>query len=77
MVSIKENVAKVKANFIGAGLGAVTFYLGAKKYGKVSNKYALIGLSVAGLVVGAIAQQKFVAKKGAPTKEQVTAPVTK
>ena len=67
--------AKIKTNFIGAGLGAVAFYLGAKKYGKVSNKYALIGIGVAGLIVGAMAQQRIVAKKGAPTKESVSAPV--
>lgn len=77
MVEIKKNVAKIKTNFIGAGLGALAFYFGAKKYGKVSNKYALVSLGVAGLLVGAMAQQKIVAKKGAPTKETVIAPVTK
>ncbi len=75
MVAVKENVAKIKANFVGAGIGAVSFYFGAKKFGKVNNKYALIGLGVAGLIVGAMAQAHFVTKQNAPTKEVVKAPV--
>lgn len=49
---IKKTVAKVKNNpliTIGAGVGA--FYL-SKKY-NITNKYALIGLTVLGGITGA------------------------
>ena len=68
---MRENVAKVKANWIGAAAGAVVLVLAAKKFAKVNNKWALIGIGVAGLVVGGMVQAKISSKKGAPTKKIV------
>jgi len=61
-MNIKNLPSTVTSNLIGAGLGAVAFYLGAKKVAKVENKYYVIGLVVVGAIVGAVAQSKIKSK---------------
>lgn len=68
---MKKQINVVKANPIGAVVVAGLAFYAAKKYGKVSNKFALAGIAAAGLVIGANAQAKVVARKSAPTKETV------
>lgn len=68
---MKTQINVVKANPIGAVVVAGAAFYAAKKYGKVSNKFALVGIAVAGLVIGAHLQAKVVAKKSTPTKETV------
>jgi len=72
MADVRENVAKIKANWIGAAAGAVVTVIAAKKFAKVNNKWALIGIGVAGLVIGGMVQAKIASKtNGAPTKKIV------
>lgn len=76
MGAIKENVAKIKNNPIGAVVGGVAFFYGAKKFAKVENKWALGAIAVVGVVVGALVQSKIRAKSGAPTAQTVTTTTT-
>ncbi len=69
--TIKVTIGKVKNNPIGAVVGAVGAFFAAKKFGKVTNKYALAGIAVAGLVVGAMAQSAIKAKSSAPKASDV------
>ncbi len=71
MADMRENIARVKANWIGAAAGAVVTVVAAKKLAKINNRWALIGIGVAGLVIGGMVQAKIAAKKGAPTKKVV------
>ena len=71
METIKSSVSTIKSNFIGAAVGAGVGYYASKKFGKVENKWALIGLTIVGAVAGAMAQAKFAAKKSAPTAATV------
>lgn len=68
---MKENVAKVTSNPIGAVVGGVAVFFAAKKLGKVQNKWALIGLTAVGVIAGALAQNAIKAKKSQPTVAEV------
>lgn len=74
---MKEQIKKITSNPIGAVVGAGAFYFGAKKFAKVENTWALVGLAVVGGVVGAMVQAKIKAKQGAPTASTVATPVKK
>lgn len=74
MATFKENVAKVTGNPIGAIAGGAAAFLAAKKLGKVSNKWVLVGVTLAGVVVGALIQGKIKAKKSQPTVTDVKKP---
>jgi hypothetical protein len=63
---MKNQIAKITSNPIGSVVGGVAFFYGAKKFGNISNMYALVGVSLLGVVVGAMAQAKFM-PKGQPT----------
>lgn len=76
-MSIRENVAKIKNNPIGAVVGGVAFFYGAKKFAKVENKWALAGIAVVGVVVGAFVQSKMKAAQSVPTASTATAPAKK
>ncbi len=67
---MKNQWNKIASNWLGAGVGAVGVYFAAKKYGNVSNKWALVALGVVGAVAGAYVQSKI--KGGAPTKDSIT-----
>jgi len=63
---MKNQISKITANPIGSIAGGVAFYYGAKKFANISNMYVLAGVSLLGVVVGAMAQAKFM-PKGQPT----------
>lgn len=67
---MKNQISKITSNWLGAGIGAVGVYFAAKKYGNVSNKWALVALAVVGAVGGAYVQSKI--KGGSPSKETIT-----
>ncbi len=69
--TVEKTVTTVKNNWMGGAAVGVVAYLVAKKYGNVSNKWALAGLVVAGVLVGATIQAKVMAKKSAPTAATV------
>lgn len=71
MESLKAIGSSLKSNPVGLVAGAAAGYFGAKKLGKISNKWALIGLTVVGAIVGATIQGKIKAKKSAPTAATV------
>jgi outer membrane lipoprotein SlyB len=64
---MKEQIAKVQNNLIGSLAGAGLAYFAAKKYGKVTNMYALVGIAIAGVLAGANIQSGIKAKNSAPT----------
>ena len=68
---IKKSITTLKNNPIGAIAGGVLAFYGAKKFGKVENMYALIGISIAGVVLGSMAQNMMKAKASVPTATDV------
>lgn len=63
---MKNQISKITSNPIGAIVGGVAFYYGAKKMANISNMYALLAIAAVGLYVGAMAQAKLM-PSGAPT----------
>lgn len=63
---IKTQVGKVKNNPIGAVAGAAASFWVAKKYGKVTNKWLLGGIAVAGIFVGANVQSMVKTQMNTP-----------
>jgi outer membrane lipoprotein SlyB len=72
---MKEQIAKIKTNPVGTGVGAVGGYLIATKVLKTEKLWMTIAVAVVGGVVGAMVQANMKAKKGMPTASTVTAPV--
>jgi len=68
---MKNQISKITGNPLGAVVGGVAFYYGAKKLGKVENMYILIGLSIVGAIAGASMIPNLLSK-GAPTITTVT-----
>ena len=69
---MKEQMKKITSNPVGAIAGGLVVFYGAKKMGKVSNMYALAGLTLVGVIAGAMIQAKIGAKKSVPTAATVT-----
>lgn len=67
-----KQIAKVTNNPVGAIVGGVAGFYAAKKFGNVSNKWMLAGITVVGVVVGAMAQSMMKAQAGAPKATTVT-----
>ena len=65
-MKLKEVTGKVRNNPIGAVVGAAAAFMAAKKFGKVSNMYALAGIAVAGLILGGMAQSAIKTKANTP-----------
>jgi hypothetical protein len=61
-MDVKSVVNTPMANPIGAIAGGVAAYMGAKKLLKLENKWAVWGLAIAGVVVGATVQAKMKSK---------------
>lgn len=61
-MTIKGTIDSITASPIGALVGGAALYLGAKKFMKVENKYALVGLALVGVIAGAMAQSKMKSK---------------
>ncbi len=61
-MTIKTIGGNLKSNPVGAIVGGVALFFGAKKLMKVENKYALAGLTLVGVFVGAMAQSKLKSK---------------
>lgn len=71
MEIVNKTVSVVKNNFIGAIVGAGAGFLVAKKVIKTEKTWLKIVITIVGAGVGATAQSKFFAKKGAPTSATV------
>lgn len=70
-MNIKDQVSKITSNPIGAIAGGGAAFYGAKKFGKVTNKWVLAGITLVGVVAGAFVQAKIKAHKSHPTAETV------
>lgn len=66
MNQIQSQINSVTSNAIGAIVGGVAMYYGAKKL-NVSNKWAVWGIALAGVIVGANVQKGMSAAKSKPT----------
>lgn len=72
MSVIKDNVAKVKNNPLGAIAGVGAGYLVATKLVKTEKMWMKVVISLVGGVAGAMVQAKMKARKGVPTAQTVT-----
>ena len=61
-MTIKSIGGNLKSNPVGAIVGGVALFFGAKKLLKVENKYALAGLALVGVIAGAMVQSKIKSK---------------
>jgi uncharacterized protein YcfJ len=66
---MKEQLAKLTGNPIGAVAGGVVGYFAAKKM--VEKTWALVAVTALGVVAGAYAQSMLKAKSGAPKAADV------
>ena len=66
---ISEYTAKITNNPIGAVAGGGVAFFVAKKFGKLTNIWALIGIAIGGVVLGAYGQSKIKAKAGSPNAQ--------
>lgn len=66
METVKVQFSKLTSNAIGTIAGGFAAFWLAKRYGKVSNNYALGGIAIAGAFAGAYAQSKMKAKASTP-----------
>ena len=67
MKSIKEMGSNLTRTPMGTIGGAALAFLAAKKFGKVENKWMLIGITIAGAIAGSIIEYKIRAKNVKPT----------
>lgn len=68
---MNKQISTITSNPIGAVVGGLAAFYGAKKFASVSNKWALGAIAVAGIVAGAMVQAKVSAKVGAPNKATI------
>lgn len=68
---MKDQLKKVTSNPVGAVVGGVAFYYGAKKMANVQNNIALIAIAVIGAYAGATVQSNMKAKASVPTQATV------
>lgn len=71
MNAIKTSVAKVKNNPIGAVAGGVVAVVALRKFTKVRNIWATVGVGIVGVAAGAMVQSMIRSKAGAPNKDMV------
>ena len=67
MSKVTEQIAKVKSNPVGAGVGAIAGYLVAIKLVKSDSLLVKIGATALGLIAGSMIQAKMKSNKGVPT----------
>ena len=65
----QKQMAKVTNNPIGSIVGGVAGYYVAKKMANVSNMWAIAGITILGVVLGANAQSMMKAQSGTPTAQ--------
>jgi len=64
---MNKTITSVTSNPMGAVIGGIAVFYGAKKFANVSNMYVLIGATVLGILGGAMVQKSIVASKSKPT----------
>lgn len=67
---VRQQTAKITNNPLGAIVGGVAVFYGAKKFAKVSNYWLLGGLTIVGVIAGAMIQGSMKGK-GQPTAADV------
>lgn len=66
MEIVKKGVSTLKNNWKGALVGGVAGFYVAKKYGKVTNKWALVGIAIGSALLGSAVEYKIKAKTVQP-----------
>jgi hypothetical protein len=64
---MNKTISSVTSNPLGAIVGGVAVFYGAKRFANVSNTYVLIGATVLGIIGGAMAQKSIQASMSKPT----------
>ena len=64
---MNKTISSVTSNPMGAIVGGVAVFYGAKKFAKVSNTYVLIGENVLRIIGGSMAQKSIQASMSKPT----------
>lgn len=57
--TVKDTIKPFYTNVMGGVLGAVATFIAAKKLGKMTNMYALVGMSALGYMAGSAAQHAY------------------
>lgn len=70
---MKNQLSIVQKHIIGSIIGGVVVYLAMKKFAHVEHKWALVALTVAGVVAGANAQAAHESKAGKPSASMAKA----
>ena len=61
---VKQSMALIKTNMIGAIAGLGVTYVGINRYTQISNRWAKIGLTILGGVAGAYLQGEIMKRSG-------------
>lgn len=61
-MDIKSTLKMPMSNPVGFLVGGAAVYFAAKKFMKIENKYAIIGLAIVGGIAGAMVQSKMKSK---------------
>lgn len=64
---MNKTISSVTSNPMGAVVGGIAVFYGAKKFAKVSNTMVLIGATILGVIGGAMAEKTIKASKSKPT----------
>lgn len=63
---MNKTISSVTSNPMGAVIGGIAVFYGAKKFASVSNMYVLIGATVLGVLGGAMVQKSMKASASKP-----------
>ena len=64
---MNKTITNVTSNPMGAVIGGIAVFYGAKKFANVSNMYVLLGATVLGVIGGAMVQKSMKASSSKPT----------
>lgn len=64
---MNKTISSVTSNPMGAVVGGIAVFYGAKKFAKVSNTMVLIGATILGVIGGAMAEKTIKASTSKPT----------
>jgi hypothetical protein len=64
---MNKTISNVTSNPMGAVVGGIAVFYGAKKFAGVSNTYVLIGATILGVLGGAMVQKSMKASASKPS----------
>jgi outer membrane lipoprotein SlyB len=71
IMKVKNVTSKLKSNYIGTIAGAGLAFWAAKKYGKISGTWKLVGIAAVGAIAGAYIQGGISARLSTPKQTDI------